>query len=726
MYNSDKPIKYFEEDFLGRGYFAKQLGDTILSIGSNDTLTIGLYGKWGSGKTSIINMAIEEIENKSSNKIKAPLIIRFAPWNFTDNQNLIIQFFKQLKNELKIKNYKEFSKGLGEALDSYSGAIELAQSVPGIGEYVSILKMTINFLSKKLKGINANDGIAATKHKLIQELKLTNKKIIVVIDDIDRLSNEQIRMVFQLVKEVGNLPNITYLLAMDKDVVTRALKEVQYCDGEEYLEKIVQVPFEIPKLDKDKILDYFDIKIDEVLFDIPEIRLDNAYYAKIYWPCIYPYINTVRDINRVINILQFKMSLVCEEVNFADMIAITVLQVIRPKIYHWILENKDIICGGSGGYDGVVYNIEQDKKKKQYIDKLKNIGGVEALEVIATLFPKIDKEVNNNYEVINDDNLRKGKRISDPDRFEIYFNLDVSDVCISNSLFIRSIYDMNRDELQELLFKINDCKNIIPYLRELKCHADEVPKGRICLLIEILFKNMQYFSGEVQKSFLSFSVQQYVEWSIDALLNRIESSNEKFKVFATIIKNADLKTLNFMGIYINRIELGYGRLAGKDEDKRKQIISIEELEKLEVMYIQRINYLIANKKSLFECNSLLFIIYLWSNFNKNSCKRYIEELLKEPSNVLKFIVRMSSEWKGTGGRGWNFSEESYSEFISKDEVIDTINSYFKGEIVEEFSQEEKCKLASFIMLNIDEYDNHVSEKEALDYIKQFKYTNENM
>ena len=100
------------------------------------------------------------------------------------------------------------------------------------------------------------------KEKLIKELKKKKKKIIVVIDDIDRLSNEQIRMVFQLVNQVAGLPNVLYLLSMDKDVVVRALKNVQDCNGEEYLEKIVQVPFTIPKLDKDKVLDLFLYKIE--------------------------------------------------------------------------------------------------------------------------------------------------------------------------------------------------------------------------------------------------------------------------------------------------------------------------------------------------------------------------------------------------------------------------------------------------------------------------------
>lgn len=720
MYNTDKPIENFEDDILGRSFFAKQLGQTILSIDSKDTITIGLYGKWGSGKTSIINLALKEIEDKASSLIESqkPLIMRFSPWNFTDNQNLILQFFKQLKRELKIKNYVGFSKGLGEALESYSGAIELAQAVPVIGQYIPILKMTMNYWSKKLKGNVSDDSIVSTKNKVIEELKKNNKKIVVVIDDIDRLSNEQIRMVFQLVKEVASLPNIIYFLSMDKDIVVRALVQVQNCDGEEYLEKIVQVPFLIPKLDRNKVLNLLFVKLDEVI-NKKGVNIDKKYWSKVYWKCIYPYVNTIRDVNRIMNTFQFRYYLVSDEVNFIDMIAITVIQVMKPQIYNWILENEGELCGGSAGYGGVVYS-EQDNKKKQYADELHNIGGVKALEVIAALFPKIDKEINHNYELVSEDILRKNQRIADSERFKVYFSLDMSDIVVSHSMLIRSIKEMGENELQDLLFQLNNSGKIIAYLRELKGYSDEVPIDRIYLLIKILYENMQSFVGQEWKSIISFSAQRYAEWCIDSLLKRAGSSDEKYNIFTQIIENADLKTLNSMSEDINRIELGYGRLAGEGENKEEQIIKIEQLNKLEKLYVSRIKYLLTEKQSLFGCNKLFFIIYLWKSFDMASCEKYINDLLKDPVNILKFIVRMSTEWIGTEGRGWSFNEDNYSEFLSKNRIVEVINSYFKGDIIEVFSQEEEVKMASFILMDKNKYEDNISEKDALDYVQEYK------
>ena len=104
-------------------------------MNSIDNITIGLYGKWGTGKTSIINLALKEIENQvlDMKEEDKPIILMFEPWNFTDNQNLIVQFFNQLKNKLKVKNYAGFAEGVAEALDSYADAFELASDMPIIG-----------------------------------------------------------------------------------------------------------------------------------------------------------------------------------------------------------------------------------------------------------------------------------------------------------------------------------------------------------------------------------------------------------------------------------------------------------------------------------------------------------------------------------------------------------------------------------------------------------------
>ena len=105
-YNTDKPINNQDQDLLGRSFFSSQLGKAIYEYNAKDGLVIGLFGKWGTGKTSIINMTINEInslancDKKEKSNENKPLIIKFSPWNYSDKDNLITLFFQSLKNKI--------------------------------------------------------------------------------------------------------------------------------------------------------------------------------------------------------------------------------------------------------------------------------------------------------------------------------------------------------------------------------------------------------------------------------------------------------------------------------------------------------------------------------------------------------------------------------------------------------------------------------------------------
>lgn len=264
-YNSDRPIESANQDLLGRLTFSKQLAEAIFKYSGKDGLVIGLFGKWGTGKTSILNIVVNEINSLSEDSSDKPIIVKFSPWNYTDKDNLISLFFRVLKNKLDIDNDEEKRKKIGKALTDYSDALDALSLVPMVGSGLAILLKTI----AKAQGaeLSKEVDLDVTRNHLEEVLSETHQKIIVIIDDIDRLTNSQIRDIFQLVKQVGNFPNIIYVLSMDRNVVCRALEEVHNIDGSEYLEKIVQIPFEIPALMKPQIREIFLAKLNDTIKD---------------------------------------------------------------------------------------------------------------------------------------------------------------------------------------------------------------------------------------------------------------------------------------------------------------------------------------------------------------------------------------------------------------------------------------------------------------------------
>ena len=299
-YVADKPIEKADEDLLGRSDFAKQFGKSICEYDSKDGLVIGLYGKWGSGKTSIINMTISEIpvdeddvqkvenkkwysklykrikelftaqkskeENQKHDPIQNdnPIIIRFSPWNYSDKNNLISLFFHELKNKLGVAKGEENKEKIGKAICQYSDIIDVSLFIPVVGPAIAPILKTIA-KSKGAKLMQA-PSLYEAKEKLCEALEDFNHKIIVFIDDIDRLTTPQIKDIFQLVKQVGDFPNIIYVLTMDREIVCNALSEYHNIDGDEYLKKIVQVSFEIPEIDKSLLPEILKSRLNKIVY----------------------------------------------------------------------------------------------------------------------------------------------------------------------------------------------------------------------------------------------------------------------------------------------------------------------------------------------------------------------------------------------------------------------------------------------------------------------------
>ena len=153
----------------------------------------------------------------------------------------------------------------------------------------------------------------------------------IVIDDIDRLSNDQIRQVFQLVTSVARFPNTVYLLSFDRDVVVKALEKVQEGNGNTYLEKVIQVPLNLPDVSSGKIEEVLVARLGNIIVHY-DMTYDEHKWSSVFYYCVKPHIKTLREINRLCNLLLFKLSAIASEVNFVDMVAITTLEIVYPEI----------------------------------------------------------------------------------------------------------------------------------------------------------------------------------------------------------------------------------------------------------------------------------------------------------------------------------------------------------------------------------------------------------
>lgn len=229
-FSADRPIVAHSDDRFGRWPFASRIAGTIRDRVDRTSIVIGVYAPWGDGKTSVMNMMQEALK-------EAPNVItvRFNPWYFRGDEQLIRGFFDELASSIDATLPTSVEK-LGTILNKYGAWLSV---ITPYGEH-----------AEKIGERLSTAGIEILKGRVDKCLREAKKRVVVFIDDIDRLERHEIQSVLKVVKLSADFENTAYVLFFDDKVVADSLGE-RYGAGDAqagraFLEKIIQVPLHLP------------------------------------------------------------------------------------------------------------------------------------------------------------------------------------------------------------------------------------------------------------------------------------------------------------------------------------------------------------------------------------------------------------------------------------------------------------------------------------------------
>lgn len=357
---ADNPITRLEEDALGRVKPASSFAEQIITLDSSEGMVVGVLGPWGSGKTSFVNLS------QSFIKESGITVLEFNPWMFSGADQLVQSFFIELSAQLKMRpDLAEIGKLIEDYGDTFSGLGWL----PLVGPWIERSRVVTDLIAKALQ--RKKEGVRSSQNKVRQSLKKIDKPIIVILDDIDRLSTQEIRDVFKLVRLTANFPNIIYLLAFDRYRVEQALGE-QGIPGRDYLEKIFQIAIDLPAV-PDHVLNAQVFKaIDAALEGIENPgHFDSDLWPDVFIEVIRPLIRNIRDVRRYAAAIHGTVKDIGGQVALVDVLALEAIRVFLPDVFHALHSSVDGLTTTSGGYG---YGCEPPELKNQ-IDKLVAKGG---------------------------------------------------------------------------------------------------------------------------------------------------------------------------------------------------------------------------------------------------------------------------------------------------------------------------------------------------------------
>lgn len=346
LHISDRPA---ETDAFGRSQFAKLLAKSIVSADAYAGVVIGIEGGWGTGKSTVIGFVEKYLTDTAAEGSK-PVIVAFNPWMVSNSGAMVDALVMQIAAALQVTlGAQEAKLKAGEKILGYIGLIKhlkYLKYVPGASFAGHIAQDAAEAAEEIASGVEGAQKAAEDLGKLLPHLDLARKKaeavealrklernIVVIVDDLDRLPEDEVRQVVQTIKAVADFPRTTYLLSYDRDIVAAALGGGNIGKGHSYLEKIVQVAYPIPPLFRYQLRAFIDAKLRELLAGIHvELRaFESAIYAKGL-EVVTSIARHPRDVVRLQNRLLLSLPATQGEVNAVDVIVFEALSQRFPGI----------------------------------------------------------------------------------------------------------------------------------------------------------------------------------------------------------------------------------------------------------------------------------------------------------------------------------------------------------------------------------------------------------
>lgn len=330
----DNPIKDVSQDSLARSSLALSFARQVRALDSSEGLVVGILGQWGTGKTSFLNLMRPHFE------AIGVAVIDFNPWMFSGSEQLAEYYFRELSAQLKMKpGFADLAKTVEEYGDAMSGIA----SLPVVGPWYSIVLGIIR--AARRMNANRGTGVLPLQEKVRNALKAREHPIVIIIDDVDRLSTAEIKDVFKLVRLTASFPNLIYVLSFDRVRVERALAEDGIA-GREYLEKILQTAIDLPFVPAAKLQSLIFAAIEESLRGIEvEAEFDEKDWPKVFFEIVRPLIRNVRDVKRYTSSLKWVVESMGGHVALVDILGLEAVRVFLPDLFLSMRQKQDTLTG---------------------------------------------------------------------------------------------------------------------------------------------------------------------------------------------------------------------------------------------------------------------------------------------------------------------------------------------------------------------------------------------
>ena len=709
----DEPIGKIANDLLRRKEYAETLSVDIRRWLRQGNVVLSLFGGWGTGKTTLINFITDRLDSLEE---PATIVINFNPWQCENKKILHESLFNEIITAINsIGENNEVASSRANKMRKYSSLLSLGNQitqpvadilkllmVPG-SPLVASLSDGFKRLAEATKtgseGLDAQakldaiNNLSEFKNQLSKDLEKLEQPILVVIDDIDRLPDEEIRSLIQLVKANANFPRITFILVCDRNRVAKALNPLNTIEGDHFLEKVIQVSYYVPVVELALLENILMSGLDRVMKNFNVIINFTDNFTSIYLRSVRYYFKTIRDVKRFLSSFEFFVSVFSIDgflqVNINDLFLLVIMQIFEPELYSQIPFNKSTFINYNPMMSSAImvrFSVLDEAELKNNYNNIMNCCREKELAEICLsyLFPKIAQYTNrsSSYDRMGQ-NSRIGLRVSDIHIFDRYFTYSIPSGQIRENIIYNIITTKRTsDELlaifrdyienNEFLFLIGQLElftglyntEIIPeFITSLMIACDECDNTHKLLLMNpadigtILVRNLIELLPVNRRS--------------TTLLNAIKYSQAVLT--STYICYEESKLLD-----------------ESSDTKAESIFNNNDIRKAKRIITKLIKQS-SIRNNLFDNSNYGFILYRWMEWgNKTQVRKWISNNINENNNFIK-ILELAIDHGKSYGR-YAFHIETLSYFVNVKQYIKTA----KKMNIDILNDHDKILLQSFL------------------------------
>jgi predicted KAP-like P-loop ATPase len=650
--HNDQPISLPSEDLYGFDPFAKAIANGIRKMPAPNGYVLAINGPWGAGKSSVINLVLHHLADETAG---GPIkVIRFTPWWFRGEEALALAFFRELQAALNPSLRKKARKLLpkiGARLLRGGGLVGSVLDVAA-GGGGAVASNAMAYLESL---IDTDDSLEALHDELRAALGKLQDRFLIVIDDIDRLTPEESLLIFKLVKSVGQLPNVLYLLAYDRALAEKLVAERFPSEGPHFLEKIVQAVFEVPEPGANALQAQVKAQIAEVC-DVSFADAPVEFFNLLY-DVVTPEIAKPRDVIRFTNTIVFSWPAVAGEVHAGDFLALEVLRLFDPGLYRSIRVNKPLVCGLPGYHQ--LLDEPHEAYERAFLRHCTDTRVARRKSILQRIFPPLESVWGNMHwgdESANE--WARERRACSPKHFDTYFRFAVGSEVLP------------RKELDELISRAGERAFMERYLREalaqgrpdgttkaslvleeLARHADNIPTGSIGELITAILclGDELDVAADDAKAFQIGDNELRIHWLIRTLTLERFGHEERSSILLSAAHDAALSTLVHLA---DRVWRQHNPSKGdRPVEPEKQLMTFAEPADCRDLALAHLTSAAASGE-LIQNRRLLSLLYRWwdlADDKGNAAKMWATAQLDSDRSVAKFAAAFTKTiWSHSG------------------------------------------------------------------------------